>query len=226
MMHNTIHTITGRGAGYQWEGFPTDGDYQEPPRPDVVDFLRSYLQLDDQDYHVVGVLQAFLTWREVTPAQLEDLRVLQYYKRPADIWLGASLVGNAKDPASFTRSPSTWPVAVNTVVVWRSTTVVKISQGDRITNANFSTTPDGGLEIEWPEDYRVRGTIMPLNPWDENGRFEIWHHPCSYPYDAVLAGLVLRQDIQLAMIGKGVTEKFVEARTAVEKLGILLQLLV
>lgn len=224
-MSNTIHTITGRGTGYQWLGFPTDADYSESERPEVVSFLRNYLRLSDQDYHVIGALQAFLTYRGITPAQVGDLRVLQYYTRPADIWLAASLVGNAKDPASFTRTPSSWPVAVNTVVTWRSASVVKISRGDTTINANVFYTPDGGLQIDWPEEYRVKGTIVPSATWDESGRFEIWHHPCTYPYEAVVNGLVLRQDIQLAMIGKGLTEKFVEARTAVEKLGILMQIL-
>lgn len=224
-MSNTIHTITGRGTGYQWLGFPTDANYSEPERPEVVTFLRNYLRLSDQDYHVIGALQAFLTCRDITPAQAEDLRVLQYYTRPADIWLAASLVGNAKDPASFTRTPSSWPVAVNTVVTWRSASVVKISRGDTTINASVFYTPDGGLQIDWPSEYRVKGTIIPSATWDESGRFEIWHHPCTYPYEAVVNGLVPRQDIQLAMIGKGLTEKFVEARTAVEKLGILMQIL-
>lgn len=231
-INRTLLAITNRCSGFAWTHFNCPvPDFRPVLLPVAARQVQSLLWLDrpGDDYPVYVALGALAATPFIAAEFADVFRTyeLEAFRPKNFTVVGAALhQSGLHGPPAVLRQPQEWPVNQDIQLTYHDTTSARVQWGrGRSEYVAASLLPDNRLQVAWPADTGVRGTLYfsAEDPaWEAQTVARIRYAPLMPAAGVVQRDALLRPECMLLLESQDCAELYSQMATEWERLACLL----
>jgi hypothetical protein len=221
MLDLILHAVTNRANDFVSPVFSRVSTFHPVALDTDAQIVHDVLQLDfrQNDYYVVGLLQAIDAFPEIRQSFVEGQRAsnISAWRRPPDTTAGGTLVANRIGPPNMRRLARTFPVSFQILLDYYQGDL-RIQDGG--TTKLLPPNPiDNTLFPDWPENLGITGGFATTG-WGSGWTGAINHVPVSFPWNAAVEALNSTTSTTTLLRRASLVETYFLAQSSFEKVAV------